>query len=89
MNIRNKGLFAIVVLVLFSMGNLLFADSVNSTSKINSAVKVKIAVMDFKMVGEENPQIGLAVAENIRTSLIDSNQFEVIERSALLSKWKN
>lgn len=68
------------MLMVTSFGNKLMADTVSS---VDGQKKVKIAVMDFKTVGEDNAQLGAAVSENIRTALIDSNQFNVIERSAL------
>ena len=50
-----------------------------------AADKTKIAVMDFESIGSEirNTELGLAIAENLRTALIDSQKFSVIERSSL------
>lgn len=41
-----------------------------------------IAVMDFESIGGD-PHLGPGVAENLRTALIQTGQFKVIERAAL------
>ncbi len=41
-----------------------------------------VAVMDFESIGGD-PHLGPGVAENLRTALIQTGQFRVIERSAL------
>jgi len=41
-----------------------------------------VAVMDFESIGGD-PHLGPGVAENLRTALLQTGQFRVIERSAL------
>jgi len=50
---------------------------------VNAAdVKPTVAVMDFESVGSEE-HLGKAVAEIMRTELINTGQFRVLERSQL------
>jgi len=51
----------------------------------SAAEKTKIAVIDFQSIGSEisKTELGMAIAENLRTALIDSDKFQVIERSSL------
>lgn len=46
--------------------------------------KSKIAVLDFESIGIRDPEIGKAVAENLRTSLIKTGLFDVVERTYLV-----
>lgn len=63
--------------MLVSVAVLLFLCSFSGAQELPG-----IAVMDFESIGGD-PHLGPGVAENIRTALIQTGQFKVIERAAL------
>ena len=55
------------------------------SDKKKPAEKPRVAVMDFDSIGEgvKEADLGRAVAENLRTEIIQTGEFRVIERAAL------
>ncbi len=72
---RKNASIVIGSLILFVSLFFLFNDSY-------SAVKQTIAVLDFESIGSEE-HLGKAVSEIIRTELIDTNKYRVVERAQI------